>query len=112
MPISVKPAAGRKRTLRLWLKTCLDNGLFAEAVKYYGEVIPLHQRTAPNRGIGQWTLSNYYSNQARAYSRLGQTKEAVDAAAAGIVAWGPSYRPKAIRFASVGRSARECEGSG
>ncbi len=70
---------------------CLENELFAEAVKYYGEVIPLHERTAPNRGIGQGTLSAYYRNQAQAYSGLGKTKEAVDAAAAGVVAWGPRH---------------------
>ena len=70
---------------------CLDNGLFKEAVGYYEEVISLHQRTAPNRGIGQGTLSMYYSNQARAYSALGETKKAVDAAAAGVIAWGPRH---------------------
>ncbi len=88
--------AGRwtEANIALLAKSCLDNELFKAAVKYYGEVIPLHQRTAANRGIGQGTLSNYYSNQARAYSGLGQTKEAVDAAAAAIVAWGPSYNQR------------------
>lgn len=70
---------------------CLENQLYAEAVKYYGEVIPLHERTAPNQGIGQGALSEYYSNQARAYSGLGNTQEAVEAASAGVVAWGPRH---------------------
>lgn len=63
--------------------------LYELAVEYYGEVIPLHQRTAPNRGIGNGTLSTYYQRLAEAHSGLGQTKEAVDAAASAIISWGP-----------------------
>jgi hypothetical protein len=33
-----------------------------------------------------WT-TGYYTSQARAYSGLGMTKEAIDAAAAGVIAW-------------------------
>ena len=70
---------------------CLDNKLFAEAAGYYGEVIPLHQRSQPNGGIGDGALSNYYSHQSRAFTGLGDTIKAVDAAAAGVVAWGPRH---------------------
>ena len=38
-------------------RSCLDNGLFEQSAAYYEEVIPLHQRTQPNRGIGNGTLS-------------------------------------------------------
>lgn len=65
--------------------------LYTQSVDLYGEVIPLHQRTAPNQGIGNETLSRYYRYLADAHSGLGQTKEAVDAAASAIVAWGPRY---------------------
>ncbi len=98
--------------IALLAKTCLDNDLFAEAAKYYGEVIPLHERTAPNRGIGQGTLSRYYSDQALAYSGLGQTQKAVDAAAAGVIAWGPSHnqRQSALqRLELVLTSAKDLE---
>lgn len=60
-----------------------------ETVGYSGEAIAVHQRTQPSRGIGNETLSGYYSIRAGAYSRLGKTREAVDAAAAAVVAWGP-----------------------
>ncbi len=57
----------------------------------YGELIPLHQRTAPNQGIGNGILSNYYRDLANSYSSLGQTRDAVDAAAAAVVSWGRRY---------------------
>ena len=41
-----------------------------------------------NRGIGDGTLSNYYVWLAQAYAGLKKTAEAVDAAAAAMVAWG------------------------
>ena len=66
-------------------------GLYEQAVDLYGEVIPLHQRTAPNQGIGNDTLSVYYQYLADAHSDLGQTKEAVDAASGAVVSWGPRH---------------------
>jgi tetratricopeptide (TPR) repeat protein len=68
----------------------LENKLYAESAAYYEELIPLHQRTQPNRGIGNGTLSSYYANQARAYAGLGDTAKAVDAACGAIVSWGPN----------------------
>ncbi len=68
--------------------SCLDNELYEQSAAYYKEVIPLHERTQPNRGIGNGTLSSYYANQARAYAGLGKTAEAVDAACGAIVSWG------------------------
>ncbi|MEK6248884.1 MAG: hypothetical protein N2C12_11945, partial [Planctomycetales bacterium] len=47
---------------------CLQTKLFKESAAYYEELIPLHQRTAPRRGIGDGTLSGYYSSQANAYA--------------------------------------------
>lgn len=70
-------------------KGCLNISRYREAVGYYDEVIQLHQRTQPNRGIGNGTLSDYYMDLAQAYSNLEETVKAVDAAAAGVVAWGP-----------------------
>ncbi|MBP88005.1 MAG: hypothetical protein CMJ64_14980 [Planctomycetaceae bacterium] len=48
----------------------------------------MHQRSHPTRGIGEGTLSNYYTWLADAHSKLKQTKEAIDAAAAASLAGG------------------------
>jgi hypothetical protein len=71
--------------------TCFEIRFFLESVQYYDELIPLHQRTAANRGIGGYSLSGYYAYQARAYSGLGETKKAIDAATAAVIAWGPRH---------------------
>ena len=72
-------------------KSCLQNELFEQAVSYYQELIPLHQRTQPRRGVGDEKLSFFYMNLARAYSGLKNTSAAVEAAAGAIVAWGPRH---------------------
>ena len=69
--------------------SCLENEQFAHSVAYYNEAISLHQRTQPNRGIGNRTLPEYYSQLARAHAGLGETVKAVDAASGAIVSWGP-----------------------
>src|SRR5262249_21372454 len=70
--------------------SCLQNELYSESVAYYNELIPLHQRNHPRRGVGDGTLSDYYTNEARAYAGLKQTAEAADAACGAIVSWSPS----------------------
>jgi len=72
--------------------SCLSNQLFDQSVAYYEELIPLHQRTQPGRGIGNGTLSSYYGFLADAYAGLKNTTKAVDAASGAIVAWGPTHR--------------------
>ena len=89
-------------------ESCLNNELYTQSVAYYLEVIPLHQRTAANQGIGDYPLPNYYSNLALAYQGLGKTQEAVDAACGAIVSWGPrrDYRANALEaLRSVLRNA-------
>ena len=68
--------------------SCLNNELYEQSVKYYTEVIPLHKRTQPGRGIGGGALSYYCVHLARAYAGLGKTAEAVDAASEAVVSWG------------------------
>jgi Flp pilus assembly protein TadD len=72
-------------------ESCVENHLFAEAAAYYAELIPLHQRTHTNRGVGNGTLSGYYASASRAYSGLGKTREAADMASGAVVSWGPRY---------------------
>ena len=67
---------------------CLENDLYQKCIAYYAEAIDLRQRTAPNRGIGDGTLSGYYLEQAKAFAALNKTIEAVDAGSAAIVSWG------------------------
>ena len=69
--------------------SCLENQLYRQSVDYYNELIPLHQRTQPRRGIGNGTLSSYYSSLALAHAGLKDTAGAVDAACGAIVSWGP-----------------------
>ncbi|MFZ4394433.1 MAG: VIT domain-containing protein [Kiritimatiellia bacterium] len=68
--------------------SCMENQLHKESVAYYKELIPLHQRTQPNRGIGNGTLSGYYGCLAQAHAALKQTVEAVEAASGAVVSWG------------------------
>jgi tetratricopeptide (TPR) repeat protein len=78
----------QENVLAALAQSTLENELHERSVAYYEELIPLHQRTQPNRGIGNGTLSTYYANQARAYAGLGDTAKAVDAASGAIVSWG------------------------
>src|SRR5207237_7604022 len=73
---------------------CVGVELFDQAIAYYKELIPLHERNAPNRGVGDGVLSEYYAAMATAYSRLGKTIDAVDAASGAIVAWGNRHRDR------------------
>ena len=88
------------------------NALHEETIKYYDELIPLHQRNHPTRGIGEGTLSVYYMWLADAHSYLKHTREAVDAAAAAIVAWGPHHdqRSSAVnKLVAVVRAATDLD---
>jgi len=87
--------------------SCLDNKLYAQSIAYYNEVIPLHQRTQPRRGIGNGTLSSYYGQLARAYSGLGKTAEAVEAAGGAIVSWGATHHNRAQAIESLKQVLRE-----
>ncbi|HET6202452.1 MAG TPA: VIT domain-containing protein [Planctomycetota bacterium] len=71
-------------------RTCLEGGLHERSALYFEEVVPLHQRTQPNRGVGQGTLSSYLGMLAQAYIGTGKVEKAVDAASAAVVSWGPS----------------------
>ena len=87
--------------------SCLDNELYAEAAAYYNEAIPLHQRTPPRRGIGNGVLSSYYAQLARAWSGLGKTAEAVDAASGAIVSWGHAHHNRAQAIEALQQVLRE-----
>jgi outer membrane lipoprotein-sorting protein len=88
------------------------NHLNQRTVELSGELIPMHQRSHPTRGIGQGTLSNYYTWLADAHSNLKQTKEAVDAAAAAIVSWGPAHSQRRYavnRLDAVTQNAKDLD---
>ncbi len=92
---------------------CLQTKLYEKCVEYYKEAIALHTKTAPNRGVGDGTLSSYYENTAGAYSGLGKTDEAVDAAAGAIVSWGMRYDRRSDKLwilENVLRNAQDLDG--
>jgi tetratricopeptide (TPR) repeat protein len=72
---------------------CFRANEHAHAVKYYDEAIALHQRS--HAGLNDGTLSGYYGTLASAHAALGHTKEAVEAASAAIVCWGPRHAQRA-----------------
>jgi hypothetical protein len=80
---------------------CSVAGHAGRAAGYFEEAINLRQRTAPNRGIGDGTLSLYYQQLAEAYSTLGKTKLAIDAAAAAIVSWGADQANRLQAFTAL-----------
>ena len=88
-------------------KSCLDNQLYEQSAEYYEELIPLHQRTQPQRGIGGGTLSSYYGYMARAYAGLKNTVKAVDAASGAIVSWGPTHKNRAAALKALLQVLRE-----
>ncbi|MBS0265396.1 MAG: hypothetical protein JSS02_25905 [Planctomycetes bacterium] len=75
-------------------ESCLQNELWEDCVKYYQELIPRYEQSHARRGVGDGTLSNYYSYLARAHSRLNQTALAVDAACGAVVASGQAQRDR------------------
>jgi predicted Zn-dependent protease len=89
--------------------SCLQNELFEQSVMYYKELIPLHERTAPNRGIGDGTLSGYYGGQAQALAGLKRMPEAVEAACGAIISWGNNVGNRAHALEALRNILRSCE---
>jgi tetratricopeptide (TPR) repeat protein len=87
--------------------SCLQNELFTQSAAYYEELIPLHQRTHPRRGIGNGTLSNYYAQQARAYAGLRDTPNAVESACGAIISWGHRHENRVNATQSLKQVLRD-----
>ncbi|MCC6741658.1 MAG: hypothetical protein IT452_21650 [Planctomycetia bacterium] len=91
---------------------CLETRLFKACIAYYDEAIALHVKSAPNRGVGDGVLSMYYRNEAGAWSGLGETDKAVDAAAGAILSWGRSIhgrQDELSRLVQVLRDAKDLD---
>jgi Flp pilus assembly protein TadD len=73
----------------------LECRLYEKSAGYLKEAISLHQRANSGAVLGDAGLSGMYQQLADAYSGLSKTKEAVDAASASIVCWGPNYTQRA-----------------
>ena len=89
--------------------SCLQTQLFEQSVTYYKELIPLHERTAANRGIGDGTLSGYYGGQAQALAGLKRMPEAVDAACGAIISWGNNAQNRGQALEALRNILRGCE---
>jgi tetratricopeptide (TPR) repeat protein len=77
-----------ENTLGNVASTCHQTHLWQRAADYYEELIPLHQRSHPARGVGNGTLSSYYTTLADCHLHLENTPAAVEAASGAIVSWG------------------------
>ncbi|HSG69624.1 MAG TPA: hypothetical protein VLA12_04370, partial [Planctomycetaceae bacterium] len=86
-----------------------DIELHQQTIELVEELIPMHQRSHPTRGIGQGTLPMYYMWLADAHSRLKQTEPAVDAAASAIVSWGPSHDQRRNAFEKLDEVTKAAE---
>ena len=80
---------------------CHEGRYWDRGVTLYVELIAMHQQTQPNRGVGNGTLSGYYTRLSDCHAGLGQTMAAVDAAAAAIVSWGPRIDQRAQALATL-----------
>ena len=89
--------------------SCLENQLFEQSVKYYKELIPLHERTAANRGIGDGTLSGYYGGEAQALAGLKRMPEAVEAACGAIISWGNNVPNRAQALEALRSILKSCD---
>jgi len=97
----------REGAMAALAEICLRTELYERSVSYYDEVISLHQRTQPRRGIGGGTLSSYYGSLARAHAGLKNTAGAVDAACGAIVSWGPRHDQRASALQSLTQVLRD-----
>ncbi len=89
--------------------SCLQNQLYEQSAKYYKELIPLHERTAANRGIGDGILSGYYGGQAQALAGLKRMPEAVEAACGAIISWGANVKNRADALEALRNILRSCQ---
>jgi Mg-chelatase subunit ChlD len=89
--------------------SCLQTEQYERSVQYYKELIPLHERTAANRGIGDGTLSGYYGGEAQAFAGLKRMPEAVDAACGAIISWGANVGSRAAALEALRNILRGCD---
>jgi tetratricopeptide (TPR) repeat protein len=87
--------------------SCLSNQLYQRSVDYFLEAIDLHKRTHARQGIGNGTLSSYYWSMSQAYSGLEKTPQAVEAACAAIVSWGPRHDQRRDAISNLERVLRD-----
>ncbi len=76
-------------------KGCLDVKYYKESAAYYQDLIQMHKRSHPERGVGSSELSRYYRELSQAYAGLKMTAEAVDAASGAVITWGRSNSNRA-----------------
>ena len=88
-------------------QSCLDNQLYAQAVSYAEPAIKVHKESGAPPRNGDGVLSNYYTVLARAQAGLKHTPQAVDAAGAAIVSWGPDQRNRANALETLRQVLRD-----
>ncbi|WP_162275850.1 VIT domain-containing protein [Roseimaritima ulvae] len=91
---------------------CLKNEDYSSAAKYFSVAIAMNQAVVARQRYAQYTLSQYYGHLADAYSGLGDTRQAVDAASAAIVMWGDDVnqrRGMVYKLQQVLRAAKDLD---
>ena len=94
--------------MRTLAEACLNCELFEQSVGYWKEAIAAHEQSQPNRGIGNGTLSQYYSKQAIAYAGVKEFQKAVDAAISAVVSWGPNREERKKAINALEAVMRQC----
>jgi tetratricopeptide (TPR) repeat protein len=89
--------------------SCLQVQQYEQSLVYYKELIPLHERTAPNRGIGDGTLSGYYGGESQAFAGLKRMPEAIEAASAAVISWGNNLRNRSQALDGLRGVIRSCD---
>ena len=95
-------------TMRPLAEITLSCELFTESAAYWKEAIAAHEQSQPNRGIGNGTLSSYYSQQGRAFAGLKDFPKAVNAAYSAIVSWGPNQDERRRALDTLKQVIRDC----
>jgi tetratricopeptide (TPR) repeat protein len=91
------------------LESDLEQELHAQALKYYQELIPMHERNHPRRGAADGQLSQYYASRAKCYASLKKTPAAVDDAFSAVVCWGPDLNNRAETLKTLRGVLRDCD---
>ncbi len=82
-------------------RTSLQCSFWSESAAYYEELIPLHQRSAAKRGIGDGVLSSYYGQLAEAQAGMREWRQAVESASAAVVSWGRNQQSRQSAISSL-----------
>ena len=83
----------------------LENEIYEESAKYYETAIKTRTDALHGRTQGDGTLAGYFQQQAKAYSGMQNTFQAVEKASAAIVIWPARHEQRTRRSSCSGASS-------